>query len=110
MSWEVKYSAMAQKDLMQLDGSVRARVNKGIEKVAQNPISKFEGGYGEPLGNKRGIELTGLYKIKFKSIGIRVVYELKKIGNEMLIIIISVRDDDEVYIEAEKRKKENDLM
>jgi len=58
------------------------------------------------LGNKDGNNLTGLLKIKFRDIGIRVVYTL--IENEkkqqMYILVISSRADNEVYNLSAKRK------
>lgn len=104
--WSIKYHPEAQKELDNLDGSVRNQVLKGIIKVSENPVSQSEGGYGKPLGNKGNINLTGYFKIKYKKIGIRVVYKLVKdeITNEMYILVISARADDEVYKIAGERK------
>lgn len=82
---------------------------KGIQKVSQNPLPTFEGGYGKPLGNKGGTNLTSLLKIKFRNSGIRVVYKIERTGSVMKIIIISARADGQVYKEAEKRRKNYDL-
>jgi len=109
MNWDLAYLPEASDDLDELDGSVRPQVLKGIRKVLKNPLPKVKGGYGEPLGNKGGNDLTGLYKIKFKSIGIRVVYALEEIDSVMTVIVISLRADSEVYKIAEQRRKENDL-
>ena len=76
---------------------------KGISKVAQNPLPTDEGGYGRPLGNKQGINLSGLLKIKLLKLGIRIVYDLKRDEKGMRIIIIGVRADYDVYELAEKR-------
>lgn len=105
MNWKINYLPEANDEILSLDNSVRRNVKKTIERVAQNPLPKIEGGYGEPLGNKRGINLTGLFKIKFKGIGQRVVYALERTGNTMNVIIISARADNEVYGEAYKRRK-----
>ena len=43
-------------------------------------------------------------KIKFRKIGIRVVYKVEIVGNVMKIIIISARSDNKVYLEAEVRR------
>ena len=104
--WTIKYHPEALKELDNLDGSVRNQVLKGIIKVSANPVSQSEGGYGKPLGNKGGTNLTGFYKIKFKRIGIRVVYKLIKdeITNEMYILVISARADEQVYKLADTRK------
>lgn len=65
------------------------------------PVS--EGGYGKPLGNKSGIKLSTFLKIKFKSIGIRVVYQLVRTEKIMKIVVISMRDDGLVHKMAAKR-------
>jgi len=35
---------------------------KGIFKVSQNPLPNTEGGYGKPLGNHSGVNLTACLK------------------------------------------------
>ena len=101
--WEVRFTDGAKKDLAALDVSVRNQVNKAIRKVSQNPLPKSEGGYGEPLGNKRGKNLTGLLKIKLKKLGTRVVYRLVRTDDVMKIIVVAARTDDEVYEIVAKR-------
>ena len=66
--WKVSYFDEALEDLKKMDNSQRKQVLKAIDKVKTNPLPQNEGGYGKPLGNKRGINLTNLYKIKLKSI------------------------------------------
>lgn len=106
MNWTIKYHPLAEEELAKLDGSVRKIVLKGILKVASNPKSQEEGGYGKPLGNKGGNNLTGLFKIKYRDIGIRVVYKVveDEQTHEMYILVISARADNEVYDLAGKRK------
>ena len=84
-------------------------VLKAIKKVKQNPLPVYEGGYGKPLGNKNGNDLTGFLKVKLKSAGLRVVYKVVKQNDKMLIIVIGARADEEVYGIAQKRIQENDL-
>ena len=105
MTWSVEFIEEAEKDLDKLDHSTQIQVIKGIMKVSKNPLSANEGGYGKPLGNKKDINLTTLYKIKFKNIGIRVVYKLERVDDVMKIIVISTRRDEQVCKEAEKRRK-----
>lgn len=109
MNYKLIFLPEAIEDLKHIDASIRPQILKGIKKVLQNPEAKSLGGYGEPLANKSNIKLAGLYKIKFKGIGQRVVYALHKTNNEMIVIIISAREDFKVYNEAEKRRKENNL-
>lgn len=76
--WNVKALPEAEKDILALDGSLRRQVLKAIDKVRQNPLPMTEGGYGKPLGNKGGTDLSGLLKIKLKASGICIVYQIKK--------------------------------
>ena len=105
MSWEVHFTDDAIEDLRELDGSQRNAVLKAITKVSQNPLPASEGGYGKPLGNKHGNDLTGLCKIKLVKEGIRVVYALIRTETAMKIIVIAARADDEVYELAAQRKE-----
>ena len=109
MTWKIEYLNEAKKDLEKQDHSVQLQVLKGIRKVAENPVSVYEGGYGKPLGNKQGLNLAGLMKIKFRDLGIRVVYKVEYTDTVMHIIVISARSDNDVYMLAEKRKKKYNL-
>lgn len=101
--WKVSYLDEALEDLNKMDNSQRKQVLKAIDKVKTNPLPQNEGGYGKPLGNKRGINLTNLYKIKLKKSGIRVVYQIIRVEDTMEIIIVSMREDEKVYEDAQKR-------
>ena len=107
MKWNLKYLPEATEDLKIFDNSVRKRLYKSILRTAQNPLPKQQGGYGEPLGNKSGINLTGFLKIKLRGIGLRIVYKLDE--PDMLIIVAAAREDEEVYKEAFKRIKKYNL-
>ena len=87
----------AQKDFSALDGAQKKQVAKAMLKVSENPLPISEGGYGKPLGNKGGSNLTGFLKIKLLKLGLRVVYRLLRTEETMEIIIISIRDDESVY-------------
>ena len=102
MKWAIEYIKEAQKDLRKLDPYVRKLVLKAIEKTAERPLPPPDG-IGKPLGNHTSSKLGGFYKIKLKNMGYRVVYDLVREGSVMKIIIISVRDDEAVYKEAERR-------
>ncbi len=68
-----------------------------------------EGGYGKPLGHKQGRNLTGYLKIKLKGEGLRAVYKLIRTESKMLVIVIGIREDEEVYEIAERRIKKYGL-
>ena len=109
MTWRIEFLQEAEKDMKKLDHSVQIQVLKGIRKVSQNPLPVEEGGYGKPLGNKSGTNLTNFMKIKFRDLGIRVVYKVEQVEGVMKIIIVSDRKDEQVYREAAKRRDKYDL-
>lgn len=109
MTWSIEFLEEAKKDLKKLDHSAQLQVLKGIQKVSQNPLSVKEGGYGKPSGNKTGVNLTSLLKIKFRDLGIRVVYKTIRVDNVMKIIVVSARTDEQVYKEAAKRREKHQL-
>ncbi len=102
MSWEIEYIREAKKDLKKLDPYNRKLILKAIEKTAESPLPPPEG-IGKSLGNHASSRLSGFYKIKLRDLGYRVVYQLIREGDRMRIIVISVRNDEEVYREAERR-------
>ena len=109
MTWNVEYLPEAVKDLRDLDGSQRQLVAKAIAKVSKNPLPDVEGGYGKPLTNKGGNNLSGFLKIKLKASDLRIVYQLVKVEGEMLLFFIGARADEEVYNLAQKRIVKHDL-
>lgn len=102
MSWNIEYIKEAQRDLKRLDPYNRKLILKAIFKTAERPLPPPDG-IGKPLGNHASSKLSGYYKIKLKDLGYRVVYQLIMDGNTMRIIVISIRDDEAVYKEAERR-------
>ncbi len=96
MGWTIRITDEAVKDLSKLDGSIKKQVLAGIYKVSEAPLPS-PNGYGKPLGNKNGNNLTGFFKIKYRDIGIRVVYTLILNEMKMNIVAVSVRDDDYCY-------------
>ncbi len=109
MKWKLGFLPEAAKDLAELAGNQKIMVTKAINKVLENPLPASEGGYGKPLGNKQGNNLSGFLKIKLKSAGIRVVYKLVKIDGQMLVVVIGARADDEVYDMAKHRADKHNL-
>lgn len=101
MVWGIRITDEAKKDYHKIEGSVRKQVLAGIVKVSKAPLPS-PNGYGKPLGNKHGNNLTGFFKIKYRGIGIRVVYTLAVDAAVMNIVVISQRDDNECYELAAK--------
>ena len=61
------------------------------------------------MGNKNGVNLTNLLKIKFRDLGIRVVYKIERMEDVMKIIVISARTDEQVYREAARQRQKYEL-
>ncbi len=109
MTWKLAYLPEAEKDLKDLDGSQRILLLKAIKKVLQNPLPVDENGYGKPLGHHSRTNLSSFLKIKLKSAGLRVVYKLQRKEDTMLVIVIGIRADEEVYEIAQKRADKHNL-
>lgn len=109
MTWCIEFLEEAEKDMKKLDHSAQIQVLKGIKKVSKNPLPIEEGGYGKPLGNKSGMNLTNLMKIKFRDLGIRVVYKIERTNGIIKIIVVSARTDEQVYKDAVKRRDKYNL-
>ena len=109
MTWIDEYLPEAMEELRALDKGRRAVVAKAIRRTLRNPLPAYEGGYGKPLGNKGNRDLTGLLKIKLKREGLRVVYKLVRRDGKMLVIVVGIREDEEVYRTAEMRAKKYGL-
>jgi len=102
--WQIKFCPEAKNDLKKLDHAIIKIVLAGIKKVSTNPLPQQEGGFGKPLGNIGDTNLTGFFKIKYRGIGIRVVYTIVRKAEIMNIIVVSIRDKNKSYKIAQKRK------
>ena len=91
MAWKIKITKEAIHEFQSLDESLKKQVLAGIKKVAQAPFPS-PNGYGKPLANKNRNNLTGFFKIKYKGIGIRVIYTLVIKDAIMNIVVISERN------------------
>ncbi|MDO5425978.1 MAG: type II toxin-antitoxin system RelE/ParE family toxin [Eubacteriales bacterium] len=95
MSWEIRYLPEALEDLRRLDGSQKLLIRKAVQKVCQNPLPETEGGYGKLLGKKGTTNLSGFLKVKLRGAGLRlrIVYQLVRREEHMLVIVIGMRED-----------------
>lgn len=101
--WTEKWLPEARDDMKKLGEPHKSHVYRAIKKVRTNPLPQSEGGYGKPLGNRSGNNLTGLLKVKLRKDGIRIVYRLERVQHQMLIIIVGIRNENEVYNTAAQR-------
>jgi len=93
----VLFAEEAKADFKALDGSVKKLVAKQMKKLEESPH------LGQPLGNMRGFDLTGYYKLYAVRKSIRIVYRI--IENEVVVEIVGIgkRADFEVYADVAKR-------
>jgi mRNA interferase RelE/StbE len=92
MSFEIQFIPEATEDYISLDGSIKKQVNEKIDALKENPF------FGEALGNKNNIDLTGYYKIYVAKKAYRIVYRIIKNKVEIIEIWgIGKRDKMEIY-------------
>ena len=100
--WSVRLSREAEEDFLKFDPKQQSQIKRAVDKFSLNPLPKSEGGYGNPLHG----ELAGYFKIKLIDSGIRILYTLKRRKDKMIVVLIGMRRDDEVYeIALERLKK-----
>lgn len=111
--FKVEFHKKAVKELKKLDAQIIRIIKQDIDqKLKIDPI-----GYGEPLRGK----LKGCYKLKYKSMNLRLVYTVKQ--DQLTILQISEEDElegvvrilsigertrEKVYKEAELRKAQEE--
>ena len=93
-TYELEFHALAQKEWRKLDATVSEQFKKQLEKRLLQP---------HVPSARLSVELSNCYKIKLKSLGYRLVYEV--IDQKLVIIVIAVgrRQNTEVYAAAKKR-------
>ncbi len=76
-----------------------------MKKLVAKQLKKLETSphLGEPLGNLRGLDLTGYYKMYTVRKSIRIVYRIIEQEVTVEVIGIGKRADFEAYVEAAKR-------
>lgn len=102
-TFEVVFIEEALEDYQKLDGSQRKYVDIALAKIEERADE-----LGEDLTKKNDSNLIGCKKIKFKKIGIRIVFRIIGSKAEIAeIIAIGRRDKNEVYKKASKRLIDN---
>ena len=94
MNYEIRLHPKAKIDLFELDKEVQTSVLKQIVKLETAPE------LGELLGNKNGINLSGLRKLYAAKKQIRIIYEI--VADEIVVHVIAIgkREEMEAYKEA----------
>ena len=101
--WRICFTPSALIDLISLNHSQQKTIAQAMCKVQMNPLPKSEGGYGIPLGNKAGNNLTGCLEGKLRGAGLRIIYRLDREESIMDVIAIGAREDEQIYHIAAQR-------
>ena len=93
MTYELRFRAEALKEWRKLDDSVRAQFKKKLKAILASPA----------IPAARLHDSQHRYKIKLRSAGFRLVYEVR--DRELVVIVIAVgkRERNDVYLKAAKR-------
>lgn len=94
-SFNLEFHVLALKEWQKLDSSVKEQFKKQLQKRLINPrvaSAKLHG------------DLDNFYKIKLRTVGYRLVYEVIDLKLVVLVIAVGKRNQDEVYKKASLRK------
>lgn len=94
-SFNLEFHVLALKEWQKLDHSVKDQFKKQLEKRLSNP---------RVVSAKLHGDLDNFYKIKLRSVGYRLVYEV--IDHKLVVMVIAVgkRNQEAVYKKAASRK------
>jgi mRNA interferase RelE/StbE len=93
MTYKLKFLPSAKKEWDKLDNSIRSQFKAKLTKCLENP---------HILANK----LSGFdaaYKIKLRSLGYRLVYEVDDHDIVVFVIAVGKRENNSVYVKAKDR-------
>jgi mRNA interferase RelE/StbE len=90
-SYSISFHPEAKDDLKNFNYSVQLLILKQIKKLSVSPE------LGEALGNKYGLNLTGLRKMYVSKKQVRIVYQIFESKVEVLIIGIGKRESNIIY-------------
>jgi mRNA interferase RelE/StbE len=95
MTYKLKFLPSAKKEWDKLDNSIKSQFKCKLEKCLENPHI--------PANRLTGFDYA--YKIKLRSAGYRLVYEVD--DQEIIVFVIAVgkRENNSVYDKARDRKK-----
>jgi mRNA interferase RelE/StbE len=99
--YELKFHPLVEEDLKKLDKAVQIEVFKKLKKIQTSPE------LGEMLGNKQGMNLSGLRKMYVAKKRVRIVYEIVESMVIVKVLVIGKREDMVVYKQAMLRKDDD---
>ncbi|MGQ4880025.1 type II toxin-antitoxin system RelE family toxin [Billgrantia sp. LNSP4103-1] len=93
MSYELRFREEALKEWRKLDSSVRLQFKKKLIAILDSPV--------RPASQLSGSKCR--YKIKLRSAGFRLVYEVRDRELVVLVIAVGKRERNDVYLKADRR-------
>jgi mRNA interferase RelE/StbE len=90
MNYELAFKPKALKEWRRLDFAIREQLKKKLAKRLENPRV--------PKDKLRGYD--NVYKIKLRSSGYRLAYEVK--DREIIVLVLKISPRDKIYDELKK--------
>ena len=98
--YNLQFHPLVEDDLRKLNNSVQIEVFKKLKKIQKSPE------LGELLGNKNGMNLSGLCKMYVAKKQVRVVHEIIESMIVVKVLEIGKREDMVVYKQVQLRKND----
>ena len=87
MSYRLKFLPKALKEWKKLDATISKQFKKKLEERLENPkVAK---------DRLRGFE--DVYKIKLRTVGYRLAYQVKEEEITIIVLVVGLRDKEKVY-------------
>lgn len=93
MTYKLKFKQDAEKEWRKLDSTIRDQFKKHLKKRLENPHV--------PSARLNGME--NCYKIKLRSAGYRLVYQVRDLEIIVSVVAVGKRENNAVYKIAAKR-------
>lgn len=93
MTYKLRFHVLAEKEWRKLDRTIREQFKKKLAKVLENPHIPSAALSGMP----------DCYKIKLRSVGYRLVYQVQDTTVTVTVIAVGKRDKGEAYDKADGR-------
>lgn len=93
MTYELEFLPSAKKEWDKLDNTIRLQLKKKLLERLANPRVEAD----------KLHEAPDRYKIKLKSLGYRLVYEVKNERLVVVVVAVGKRENKDVYVTASQR-------
>lgn len=87
MNYDLVFTESALKEFSKLNDEIKNQFKKKLINILENPKI--------PKNKLKGSNAANLYKIKLRTVGYRLLYEV--IDDEVVVLVISVGRRDKIY-------------